>query len=529
MKKIILLLIVAVCFGNAYSQQNTFSKVLVDTSSYLYENASLPSFDGGHLIVGSLDNYPFYKGLVAKVDANGDFVWAKAFRNSPSSPELSYFAFSSIITTQDSSCLLSGHFHNLQSEKDEGVCIKMTSEGDTLWTTTLVAEDNLVLNSVCQTSDSGYVVTGNVNWYESRGSIKKLFVAKLSREGILEWSKEYTISGNRINGYKIIQTGDGNLIITGNIVGYYNKSFLLKMTATGAVLWAKEYGLDSVYENVDFQDMIETDSGFVIHSFVNGYAALIKTDTAGTVVWEKSYNIPSMPPSVWAPGLKMNLCQLNNGGFAFVTFNSFDGGIVKTDSSGNPAFFYHIILIPIDVYETNSKELFITGGGPLIGAKGIYPDPPEIGIIQVDSAGAGDECVWDQSPVSVYSDTLVVTPFNVTVADAGSSGNIGFDVYTVSIPQRNGCVDIISSTDENKIKNAIKVYPNPAAGMVTFESINDKTGRLLIFNTLGKNIINQKTENYKTTLDLSGYGAGIYYYQFIDKAGRSVGGKVVIR
>ena len=528
MKKIILLLIVAICFGKAYSQQNTFSKVLVDTSSYLYENASSPSFDEGHLIVGSIDNYNFYKGLLAKVDANGDFVWAKAFRNSPSSPELSYFAFNSIIATQDSSFLISGHFHNRQSEKEEGVCAKITPEGDTIWTTTLVAEHNLVLNSVCQTSDSGYVVTGNVNWYENQVYIEKLFVAKLSSGGIIEWSKDYTISEDKINGYRVIQTNDGNLMIAGNI-GYSSKSFLLKMTETGYIYWAKEYRLDGMYDRVDFQDIIESDSGFVIYSFVDGYAALIKTDTTGTVVWEKTYNIPSLPPFVWASGLKMNLCMLNNGGFAFVTFNSFDGGFIKTDSSGNPTFFDDLILIPIDVHETNSKELFITGSGPLIGAKRLYPDPPEIGMIQVDSAGTGDECVWDQSPVSVFSDTIIVTPFNVTAADVGSNGNIGFDVYAVSIPQRNGCVDIISSTDENKIKNSLKVYPNPAAGMVTFESINDKTGRLLIFNTLGKNIINRKMENYKTTLNLSGFGTGVYYYQFIDKAGRSVGGRVVIK
>ncbi len=528
MKKIILLLTVVIYVSNAYSQQNTFSKVLVDTSSYLYENASSPSFDEGHLIVGSIDNYNFYKGLLAKVNANGDFVWAKAFRNSPSSPELSNFAFNNIITTQDSSYLISGHFHNRQSEKEEGVCAKMTPEGDTIWITTIVAEHNLELNAVYQTSDSGYVVTGNVNCYENQEYIEKLFVAKLSPEGIIEWSKEYAISDDKINGCRLIQTSDGNLIIAGNI-GFSSKSFLLKITMTGSMLWAKKYSLDGVYERVDFQDMIETDSGFVIYSFVNEHAALIKTDTVGAVVWEKTYNIPSQPPSVWASGLKMNLCMLNNGGFAFVTFNSFEGGLIKTDSSGNPTFFYELILIPVDVYETNSNELFITGSGPLMGVKRLYPDPPEIGIIQVDSAGTGDACVWYSSPVSVYSDTLVVTSFNVTIADVGSNGNIGFDVNALSIPQRNGCVDIIGNTDENKIKNSLKVYPNPTAGMVTFESLNDRTGRLLIFNTMGKNIINRKTENYKTTFDLSGYGAGVYYYQFIDKAGRSVGGKVVVK
>jgi len=528
MKKIILLLTIAICFGNVYSQQNTFSKVLVETGAYLYGNASLSAYDQGHLIVGSIENSNADRGLLVKVDANGDFVWAKTFHNTPSSPKLSNFAFKSIITTQDSSYLTSGYYYNFESKNDEGVCAKITPEGDTIWITTIVAEHNLELNAVCQTSDSGFVVTGNVNWYENQEYIKKLFVAKLSPYGVLEWSKEYANNNNNINGFKVLQTDDGNLLITGN-TDYLNKSFLLKMTETGTVLWANEYRMDGMYAEVDFQDIIETDSGFVIYSFVKEHAALVKTDTTGAVVWENSYSVPSQPPSVWTNDLKMNLCQLNDGGFAFVTFHSFDGGLIKTNSSGNPTFFYELILIPVNVYETNNKELFITGNGPLIAAKRLYSDPPEIGIIQVDSAGAGDGCVSYPSPVSVYSDTLIVLPFNVTVADVGSNGNIGFDINALSIPQRNGCVDIIGGTDENKIKKPLKVYPNPADGLVTFESLNDKSGRLLIFNALGKNIISRKTENYKTTLDLSGYGAGVYYYQFIDKAGRSVGGKVVIK
>jgi len=524
MKHFTLFLLAVFFTFNVYSQQNTFSKVLVDLNRSVNEHTSLPTFDNGHLIVGNTE-WTINKGMILKVDSNGDFLWAKTFIDSEFPSDWATFEFTSAINTIDSVHLISGYYYNLQSEKSEGVCTKITQDGDTIWTTTIVAEHNLELNAVCQTSDSGYVVTGNINWHESRGSIKKLFVAKLSPEGVLEWSKEYSKTDNEIDGLRVLQTEDGNLLIAGNIY-YGDKSFLVKMSETGTVQWAKEYRLNEMYDRVDFQDIIEADSGFVIHSFVNGYAALIKTDTAGAVVWEKTYNSSGWPSGMFQ-GLKLNLCRISNGDFVFVSNLDFDGRLIKTDSQGILIFNYGLFIMPAHISETNNKELFITGNGPFPGVLKLRDENPEIGIIQLDSLGNGEDCVYDQT-ASITYDTLIVTTINLTVADVGNNGNTNFNVNDVSIPQRNGCISVGSGMDENKIKKPLKVYPNPAAGMVTFESLNDKSGRLLIFNTLGKNIINLKTENYKTTLDLSGYGAGVYYYQFIDKAGRSVGGKVVI-
>lgn len=526
MKKIIILFTVVLSFGNAYSQQNTFSKVFTAPDNTYYEHASLSTYDNGFLIVGNTE-WSTNMGMVLKVDSNGDFVWAKAFRNAGNPPNLAAFEFTGAINTFDSAYFICGYYKNDQNENDEGVCLKMTTDGDTIWTTTIVTEHNLILNSACQTSDSGYVVTGNVNWYENQIFIEKLFVAKLSPGGTMEWSKEYTFSGDEINGCRVVQASDGNLIIAGNI-DFNNKSFLLKMSATGNVLWAKEYGLGGTFKMVDFQGLIETDNGFVIYSFVNRYAALVKTDTAGNIVWEKTTNVHSQPPFGWSSGMKMNLCPLNNGGFAFVTFNSSNGGLIKTDSLGNPAFFYNLILSPVDVHETNNKELFITGNGPLIGVKRADYDPPEIGIIQADSTGTGTECIWDYSPVYLFSDTLTVTPFGVTVADAGNTGNTVFDVNAINIPLRKGCVDMVGDVHENKPQKSLKVYPNPASGNVTFEAANEETGNLLIFNEFGINIINKELKNHKTSIDLSEYGDGVYYYRFTCKDGRSIGGKVVV-
>ncbi len=548
MKKIIVLLIVAVCFGNAYSQQNTFSKVLFDTTFNITESASIPAFDGGYLIAGTYNKYEYnntetHRGLIIKVDTNGDLLWSKTIGDTLYDPLMRSFSFNSIDYTKDSCYIMCGSFYNNNSTNNEGVCIEIDTQGDTIWTTTLVTEHNLELNSISQTYDLGYIVVGTITSWDNFQ--EKLFVAKLSPNGIIEWSKIYSNTNTSIKGNRVIKNSDSGFMILGNSNDNYwdhNNCFLIKLSNNGNIIWANNYKFNNESgENfLMFNDFILLDNGVLLFASKARNPALIRVNSTGSILWEKTYgdgygrHHNNRKAFYW--DIRPKLSVLRSGDYVFTS--GFPGDyashnyLIKTDTAGNPIFSSSLEIASVNVHETNNKELLIIGNGPIPEGKGYRKDRnPEIGFIQTDSLGIGEpfsECVYGEVAVHIGYDTINVEPITLTVENAGDNKHTFFDITSLNLLQRSGCVGRIGGVAEYKIKKPLKVYPNPASGLVTFESINDKTGRLLIFNTLGKNIINQKTENYKTTLDLSGFGAGVYYYQFIDKAGRGVGGKVVI-
>jgi len=526
MKKEILLLTFFIFIVNAYSQQNTFSKVLVDSSRSFYEQTSILTPDNGHLVTGRTE-WELNKGLAFKTDSNGDFLWAKTFISEQSPSSWASFVFNAAINTIDSCYLLSGNFQSLTADKEEGLCVKITSDGDTVWSSSIVADHDLILNSICQTADSGYVVVGNVEWWESsRNEICKLFVAKLSPEGALQWSKTYSVDENYIIGYTVLQSDDGSLLISGNIE-YYNKSFLLKLTETGTVVWAKEYGFNGTnYDYVDFQDVKTSGNGFIIYSFVKGFPALFQTDSAGNIVWEKTYT------QNWPNGLinsyKLKFCGMQNGDYALITSSDFGGGFLKTDSLGTFIFGYDVMMMTIDISETVDNELFITGLGPLLGVFNRREDEnSEIGLIQLDSLGLGAECVYSETFETIF-DTIDVVSVSLTVENAGSESNAGFIVGSITIPQRNGCVSITSGVAETKAKNPVKVYPNPSTGKISVTLTDNESGNFLVYNSLGQQVSGQKLNQPQTEIDLSNQKAGIYFYKFITQDERVITGKIVL-
>ena len=96
--------------------------------------------------------------------------------------------------------------------------------------------------SLIQTSDGGYAITGLTKSFSAGGH--DVYVVKLDASGNLQWTK--TIGGPESEeGNSLIQTSDGGYAITG-----FTKSFgtgeldvyLVKLNANGNLQWTKTIG-----------------------------------------------------------------------------------------------------------------------------------------------------------------------------------------------------------------------------------------------------------------------------------------------
>lgn len=93
------------------------------------------------------------------------------------------------------------------------------------------------------------------------------------------------------------------------------------------------------------------------------------------------------------------------------------------------------------------------------------------------------------------------------------------------------CPDTTNIEDDpnETISNLLNIYPNPSDGYFYFELLNQNitNSNLLIYNSLGQIVLEQKHDGYFFELNLKHVAAGIYYYRLIDSNNNTFVGKIV--
>ncbi|MFQ5868905.1 MAG: hypothetical protein ACE5JC_03275, partial [Candidatus Zixiibacteriota bacterium] len=114
--------------------------------------------------------------------------------------------------------------------------------GDTLWTRAYGGSGYDRGYSVQQTSDGGYIIAG---YTESFGAGDyDVYLLKTDSSGDTLWTRTYGGS-DWDRGYCIQQTSDGGYIITGESWSFgagYSDVYLLKTDSSGDTLWTRTYG-----------------------------------------------------------------------------------------------------------------------------------------------------------------------------------------------------------------------------------------------------------------------------------------------
>jgi hypothetical protein len=352
--------------------------------------------DGGFIIAGSTESFGAGEPDVylIRTDAQGDTLWTRTY-GGPLEDE-GY----SVQQTADGGYVIAGRTWSFGAgapESSNGYLIRTDAKGDTLWTRTYGGPDYASFESVQQTTDGGYIMTGLLKGF--------VYLVKTDAKGDTLWTRRYH-AGVGAEGYSVEQTTGGGYIIAGVVfLTTYSDIYLIKTNASGDTLWTKRFGGSRGEWGYSVEQT--ADGGYIVAGYTStlGDPAytdvyLIKTNAEGDTAWTRTYGRTDLDEG-------NSVRQTADGGYVVVgrTFSSRnrmlgDVYLIRTNAQGDTVWTRTYGGMHVDegysVIQTTDGAYSVTGRSWSFGA-----GQGDAWLIKVDG-------VLDAGPIAVQSPPGVV-------------------------------------------------------------------------------------------------------------------------
>jgi hypothetical protein len=228
------------------------------TKTFGWTNATNVGFsvqqtsDEGYIIGGSTQQHM----LLIKTDTGGNAEWIREYGI------LSYSQGFSVQQTSDGGYVLAGLYY--EPNHRDFYFVKTDALGDTLWSKRYGLLDDDECYAVQETSDGGYILVGASGLLYDRFG-PDVFVVKTDTKGDTLWTRQYGGPWEDL-GNSIQQTPEGGYIITGYTVTYGSYGYdlyTLRIDSQGDTIWSKKLNGPGVTQ-WGHSVQVTSDGGYII-------------------------------------------------------------------------------------------------------------------------------------------------------------------------------------------------------------------------------------------------------------------------
>jgi hypothetical protein len=412
---------------------------------------------------------------------------------------------------------------------------KVNYEGDSVWTLTQeigVGGANMAF-SVIEVRDENYIIAGLSRDLSDTASAG--FLLKVNDSGSVVWKKKYFApNSKRLDFNMVKETHDKKLAV---IAWKYNTTItecnfnLLKLDSSGNLLWSKEYG-GNKYDYGNAFDFT-SEGGYILGGTTYSYGSglysmyLVKTDSLGNKIWDKTYGGPLQDYGV-------NVMRDNDDNYlmvggTYITADTLAAYIVKTDSSGT-VIWERKYKGPFEISEFTSIKQTSTGEYIVCGHYQAAPLNNRFhGWVMKLNPNTGDT-VWTRSYKYYTEDStqhyfygMDLTQDNGIVMcgmvlDNRKNAQYGNQVWIVkadSLGNDTGAVGITEFPEAHE-PGSFYLFPNPAGETATVKYFltSVDNAELRIFDMQGRLLQSFPLDGQQAacTFSTSGFNSGIYLY-----------------
>ncbi len=382
--------------------------------------------DGGYVIAGRTVSFGAggADAWLIKTDASGDTLWTKTYGGVDDD-----YA-ESVQQTTDGGYILTGMTESFGVGDFDVWLIKTDASGDTLWTKTYGGSYWDYGYSVQQTTDEGFIIAGITRSFGAGGI--DVWLIKTDTLGDTLWTKAFGGGDNDL-GSSVQQTTDGGFIVagyTGSLGAGSHDVWLIKTDSLGDTLWTKTFG-GSDYD-VGSSVQQTTDGGYIVSGRTSSYGSgtasvyLVKTNASGDTLWTKALGGDGYDEA-------LSVQQTTDGGYVMAGFTSSFGVVghdvllVKTNDLGDTLWTKTIGGYD---YEWGYSVQQTTDGGYIVaGYTGSFGAGVEdVWLIKLGPAGVVEH---DQSTIQGMFVQNQPNPFNTLTRILYSTTHSGFVTLSV--------------------------------------------------------------------------------------------------
>lgn len=273
---------------------NELWRVYLGDKNNDWPNAMIETRDGHIVIAGHQEKQAGtrYKpelvndAWVFKLDRNGELVWSETYGGRKNDEA------AALVEMADGSFGIAGYSGTFSRGKNDIWLLRLTRDGEKMWAKNYGGKDTEEAHGIIQTPDGNLVVTGYTTSYGNGRA--DILVMKVDPDGDMIWRRNYGGPGNEA-GEAIALTDNGDLLVAGWTNSEGSGSLdgtVLKLNSEGVYQWQRHYGAarkDVFYGLTTLQDGFAV-SGYAsdpIHGNKSMWAARMSLN--GDLIWDKKY------------------------------------------------------------------------------------------------------------------------------------------------------------------------------------------------------------------------------------------------